>query len=167
MIIVFNQLSLVYVHNNLRLADKLTSTKYVETAVDWSDDSESDSDCWTWPTLQTLDLMTWIFVMFLMFFMFLWRGKKHVFYVFFISNLMFLSSMVKTMCNTAPPFQGQHLSRWFYMPLSSLFKTASNAGVYEYLVDHCYNALAWSPRTTVLVYRTRAAATTTTLRIAQ
>ena len=68
--------------------------KYVETTVDWSDDSESDSDCWTWPTLQTLDLMTWIFVLFLMFFMFFYEEEKICFLMFFlISNIMFLSSV--------------------------------------------------------------------------
>jgi len=60
--------------------------KYVETTVDWSD----DSDCWTWPTLQTLDLMTWIFVLFLMFFYVFMKRKKHVFYVFYFQFNVFI-----------------------------------------------------------------------------
>ena len=58
---------------------------------------------------------------------------------------------VKTMYNTPPHFQGQHLRRWLYMPLSSLLRTIKiNDGVEcigdyekpaildEYLVDHCW-----------------------------
>ena len=79
-------LSLFFVHNNLRLADKLCQVDYSETSLEWAEtDTDSDIDCELWfiACCRTLAVERLCFMhVFQMFFI----NVKKRFFMFFYSQ---------------------------------------------------------------------------------